>query len=160
MAVQVFQSDSLLVDATGGKPGAASNRANAVLRAMRWNVPDTVIVGDAGSTLQVCTLPYAARYIASLSKLGWEPFGTGRTLNFGWLPYRMADGTEVAGNPAGLATGLDVALAGRSFFDAFPTSSVDEMAFPAPVTLVLTVLGGTIPVGTGVGGIIVYLNAS
>jgi hypothetical protein len=160
MAVQVFQSDSLLVDATGGKPGAASNRANAVLRAMRWNVPDTTIVGDAGSTLQVCTLPYASRYLASLSKMGWEPFGTGRTLNFGWLPYRMADGTEVAGNPAGLATGLDVALAGRSFFDAFPLSSLDEWAPPAPVTLILTVLGGTIPVGTGVGGIIVYLSAS
>lgn len=160
MAILTFDSDNFLVAADTSIPGLAANRSPAVLRGLRWNVPDTTVVGDAGSTLKVATLPYGARYIASLSKLGWEAFGTGRTLNFGWLPYRLPNGMEVAGNPAGLATGLDVAAAGRSFFDAFPTSSVDEMAFPAPVVLVLTVLGGTIPVGTGLGGLIVYLSAS
>jgi hypothetical protein len=138
-------------------PYAPHNRAHAVLRAMRWTLGPTLAAGAQDSTLRICTLPQGARYCSQLSKLGWAPFGVGRTLDLGWEAYTRPDGVVVRANPTGLGVGLDVALAGRSFHDAFPVSSTDELEFPAAVTLILTVRGGTIPVGADLGGLVVYL---
>src|SRR5262245_10476117 len=106
------------------------------------------------------TLPGLARYLPQLSKMGWKGFGAGRTLTCGWLAYDLpGGGPTVAANPSGLAVGLDVAADGRSFFDGFATIGVNEYVYPAPVTLTLSVVGGTIPVGTTMGGILVYAQA-
>lgn len=160
MAIQAFLADVMVPNPTGAHTAAAANRANAHLRCTRWSVPATTIVGDAGSSIAIVTLPYGARYCSQLSKLGWKGFGTGRTLNAGWLAYTLGNGTQMPANLTGVGTGLDVAADGRSFFDSFPGSSADELAFEAPVTIVLTVLGGTIPIGTTMGGLLCYLIAS
>jgi hypothetical protein len=140
-------------------PDAAPNRAHAVLRALRWQLPATLVVGDAGTTIQIATLPQRGRYCSQLSKMGWKGFGVGRTLDLGWLTYTRPDGTQAPANATGLATGLDVAADGRTFIDAFPLGSTDEWEAVVPVTLVLTVRGGTIPIGTTMGGLVVYLSA-
>lgn len=160
MAIITITADGLVPNVTGAHTAAAPNRANAVLRLTRWSVPALTLPGDAGSIIQIARLPYGARYMSQLSKVGWKGFGAGRTLNAGWLPYTLQNGTERPGNATGLGTGLDVAADGRSFFDAFPTSSTDELTFEAPVTLILTVVGGTIAVGTTLGGVLCYLAAS
>jgi hypothetical protein len=159
MAVIQVDSDYFLADAYGAYPGRAPNRTNAVLRVLRWSLPATTVEGDEGSLIRMVTLPGLARYLPQLSKMGWKGFGTGRTLTCGWLAYEVPGQPTVAADPAGLAVGLDVSADGRSFFDAFPTSSVDEYVFPVPVTLTLSVVGGTIPVGTSLGGILVYAQA-
>jgi hypothetical protein len=140
-------------------PDAPPNRAGAVLRALRWQLPATLVVGDAGTTIRICTLPQRGRYCSQLSKLGWKGFGVGRTVDLGWLAYTRPDGVAVPANPTGLGTGLSVVADGRSFHDAFPTSSVDEWEAVVAVDLILTVRGDTIPVGTTMGGLVVYLSA-
>lgn len=160
MAIITIDSDVVLPDAGGARTDRSPNRANAVLRAMRWTVGPTTVVGDAGSTITMATLPWGARYCSQLSKLGWKGFGTGRTLDAGWAAYTLPSGQVVPASPGGVGTGLSVVADGRSFFDAFPTSSADELTFGAPVTLTLTVQGGTIPVGTTLGGLLVYLMAA
>lgn len=157
MAVEIFPSDVLWPTT---QPNDPPNRAGAVLRCLRWRVGPTLIEGDEGSTIHIGVIPQRGRYCSQLSKLGWKGFGVGRTLNAGYLGYTHPDGQVVPANPTGLGTGLDVALDGRSFFDAFPLSSVDEIEFPAAVVLTLTVVGDTIPAGTTLGGLIVYLAAS
>jgi hypothetical protein len=157
MAILALTSDLFAVYPV--MPNDPANRAGAVLRAMRWTLDDTLVEGDEDSTIQICTLPQRARYCSQLSKLGWKGFGVGRTLDLGWLTYTRPDGVVVPTNPTGLGVGLDVALDGRSFHDAFPVSSADEVEFPSAVTLILTVRGGIIPVGTSLGGIVVYLAA-
>jgi hypothetical protein len=151
----VFLSDNYgTPPALGNDP---ANRVQAVLRAIRWRLPATLVEGDADSTIQMCTLPRGARYCSQLSKMGWKGLGVGRTLDFGYAAYTLDNGIVVRGNPTGLGTGLDVAADGRSFFDAFPLSSTDEWEAVVPVDLILTVRGDTIPVETTMGGLVVYL---
>jgi hypothetical protein len=153
----VFLSDNYgTPPALGNDP---SNRVQAVLRAIRWRLPATLVEGDEDSTIQICTLPRGARYCSQLSKLGWKGFGTGRTLDLGWMAYTLDNGIVVRADPTGLGTGLDVAADGRSFHDAFPLSSTDEWEAPVAVHLILTVRGDTIPADTSMGGLVVYLSA-
>lgn len=158
MAVITIDAD-VFAPAPGVSGNDPANRVHAVLRAVRWRVGPTLVGGEAGSTIRMATLPQRARYCSQLSKMGWKGFGAGRTLNAGFLAYTTPAGQVVRANAAGLGSGLDVAADGRSFFDAFPLSSVDEIEFPAAAVLTLTVVGGTIPVGTTLGGLIVYLAA-
>lgn len=157
MAILALDSDNYgVAPALGNDP---ANRVQAVLRAIRWRLPATLVDGDAGTTIQICTLPRGARYCSQLSKLGWKGFGTGRTLDLGWQAYTLDNGRVVRANPTGLGVGLSVVADGRSFTDAFPMSSTDEWEAVADVWLILTVRGGTIPAGTTMGGLVVYLAA-
>jgi hypothetical protein len=158
MAILALTSDNYgTPPALGNDP---ANRVQAVLRAIRWRLPATLADADGGSTIQICTLPRGGRYCSQLSKLGWKGFGVGRTLDLGWMAYRLDDGIIARADPTGLGTGLDVAADGRSFHDAFPLSSTDEWEAPAVVSLILTCRGGTIPAGTTLGGLLVYLSAA
>lgn len=154
MAILVLQSDALTPAVSPNDP---ANRAGASVRCTRWRLPATLVDADAESTIEIARLPQRARYMSQLSKLGWKGFGVGRTLDLGWRAYTLPDGTVVPEDATGLGTGLDVAADGRSFHDAFPLSSTDEVEFPVAAVLFLTVRGAAMPAGTTMGGIVCWL---
>jgi hypothetical protein len=157
MAVVTIDSDLVSLTPVGRRNNPA-NRAGAVLCCDRWNFGALTAQADIGSTFRLCTVPANGRYLAGLSKMGWTAGGAGALLALGHSAYTGVSGEVIPANPTFFGSGLDVAAAGRGFFDTL-TASVDEWDVPAPVVLTLTVAGANLPVGFNIGGTIVYAAA-
>lgn len=69
--------------------------------------------GDTASTVALCQIP-PGRYevIAVHSLVEFSAFGTGRTLDIGWLAYTQPDDSTAAADTDGLLDGADVSSAG------------------------------------------------
>ena len=116
-------------------------------------------VGDANSIAVLTELPAGrVRVLRHLSSIATSAFGAGRTLDIGHNGYTAFDGTAVAAAEDQLVDGRDVAAAASAApaaaAGADPTvlyNSRDGVEIRAKV------LGGTIPAGATIKGVLVYV---
>ena len=97
-------------------------------------------VGDAGSSVALCSLPAGKVKVllkSSNAYVNWTT--TSATLDLGWDAYTDINGTAVAADPDGLADGIDVDVVGYRTFH--------ELA-------AITALGGTYTFETQSGVVI------
>lgn len=128
------------------------------LRVQYFTLDPTTEAGDANTTIELCELPPSAvRIMPYLCRVQTSGFGAGRTLDIGHDAYQARPidrADEVADDPDAFADGLDVSAAGIA---AFGTGLKFDVYSLAGIVVKATVLGGTIPVGAALEGVIVYV---
>lgn len=116
--------------------------------------------GDAGSTIELCKLPPGrVRVLPYLAKTKSSAFGAGRTLKIGHREYfaKSQNGDpSTAEDDDALATSIDVAAAGVDDLTS-PVVLKYDFYSRTGVTLFATVVGGTIPDGATLEGVIPYI---
>lgn len=130
------------------------------LRFDYFELPAVAVAGDANTTIELCDLPPGAvRILPGLCRLKASAFGASRTLDLGHRAYAKADyasgGEDEAEDVDAFIDGRDVSSATDA---AWSTTVLKYDIFSkAGVTLFATVLGGTIPVGATLSGLVAYL---
>lgn len=125
--------------------------------------------GATGSTAVLALLPAGRnRILGDLCKVYYDAFGSSRTLDIGHNGYTKRDGTVVAAVTDFFVDGEDVSSAGNTVFDNVehgtdPATGLEadhgfEFDARAPVDILATVAGGTIPDGTKLWGYIAYVK--
>lgn len=135
---------------------------NAKLRFAYFALPAVAAAGDANTTIELADLPPGAvRLLPWLCRITTSAFGASRTLDVGHRAYTKADAfssttTDEAEDPDAFIDGLDVSSAVANTAWSSTVQKFD-MFSKAGVTLFATVLGGTIPVGATMSGLVAYL---
>ena len=127
-------------------------------RVFKFTFTQGAAAGDANSLANLTLLP-AGRWavLTGLSKVKFDAFGSGRTLDIGHTGYTEPDGTAVTADVDAFADGIDVENAGTSFMDA-GDGMVRVIDAVNPVVIQAKVLGNTIPAATKVFGFIVAIQ--
>ena len=118
---------------------------------------------SANDTIGLVWLPPGRKRILShLSKIKTSAFGAGRTLDLGHdaylkRPVGVGSGSTEAADPDALIDGLDVSSAVNAVFTEPSGDLWFDMYSLDKVLLYATVLGGTMPVGGTMSGLIAYL---
>lgn len=119
--------------------------------------------GDATSTMLLCRIPAGqGRILKKLSVLTWSAFGASRTLDVGYSAHTKRDGTAVSAGVDILEDGRDVSAAGGAgVVLGAGTNADDAVVFTydskAPIDILATVAGGTIPAAATITGWIAYV---
>jgi len=135
-----------------------SDEYSGELRFFKFSFTQGGSAGDANSLANLTLLP-AGRWavMTGLSKVKFDAFGAGRTLDIGHTGYTEPDGTSVSADVDAFADGIDVENAGVSFMDA-GDGMVRVIDAVNPVVVQAIVLGDTIPDGTKVFGYIAAIQ--
>lgn len=151
MTVQAFQTTQM-VDDTRLRP----TEKHGKLRFAYFNLPATIVVGDATTIVDLCELPSGqVRVLPHLSRISTSAFGAGRTLSVGHYAYTKADNTTEASNATAFIAALDVSAAVAAA--VWGTAIKYDMYSKGGVTLFATVNVNTIPVGATIEGFCAYL---
>lgn len=155
MAVEAFKSVQL-----GDDYRAYPVDDHGKLRYQYFNLAATSVAGDANTTIDLCDLPPGrVRLLPNLSRITTSAFGAGRTLDVGHLAYdekEIGDADQVeAADPDAFIDGMDVSAAVNAA--AFSTVLKFDIFSKAGVRVQATVLGGTIPQGATMSGLLAYL---
>jgi hypothetical protein len=129
------------------------------LRIQFFDLPATSVAGDAGTTIDLCKLPFGRqRILPSMSRLKHSAFGSSRTLKVGHLAYSKTDDSiEGADDDALTPSPIDVSSAGNNVVLSASLLKFDIFS-KAGVTIQALVEGGTIPLGATLSGYIVYVS--
>lgn len=151
MAVLALQS--IQVAATRGDPRSTHSK----LRMDYFEAPAITVAGDINTTMDLCYLPPGnVRVLPSQSYVAVSAWGAARTLNVGHRAYSNEDmSVQIAENASAFGTGIDVSAAAIKPISA--TVLKYDMYSKAGIKVFLTVLGGTIPVGATLKGLLAYL---
>lgn len=151
MAVLALQS--IQVAATRGDPRSAHSK----VRMDYFEAPAITVAGDINTTMDLCYLPPGnVRVLPYLSNVAVSAWGAARTLNIGHRAYSNEDQSpQIAENSSAFAAAIDVSAAAIKPFST--TVLKYDMYSKASIKVFATVLGGTIPVGATLKGLIAYL---
>jgi hypothetical protein len=129
---------------------------DGVLRMDYFSFTQGAAAGDANSLVNLVSIPAGrVRIIGHLSFIRFAAFGASRTLDIGTMAYSEPDGDAVVAVVDNLLDGADVATAGTSVFTKNTSVLVNSVA---GVGIQAKVLGGTIPAGTVMTGVIAYVR--
>lgn len=134
------------------------------LRFDYFALPATAVLGDIGSTIELCDLPPGAtRILPWLCRLSTSAWGASRTLSIGHRAYTKADAfmnasgvTDEAESSNAFVSALDVSAAVNNVAWSSTVQKYDVFA-KSGVTLFATVAGGTIPAGATMSGLVAYI---
>jgi hypothetical protein len=130
------------------------------VRIARFDVPALAAALSANDTIGLCYLPMGRKLVLpNQSFITHSAFGASRTLDIGHVAYarrNQAQAAQEAEDPDAFADGLDVSGAGTGV--AFGSVIDFEMFSQDRVLVFATVLGGTMPVGATLSGIITYVH--
>lgn len=162
MAVTTENSTEYALIVSDPKIAVQVDKWGGRLRFREFNFTQGAAAGDANSLINLVRLPVGARVIADLSHLKRSAFGTGRTLDIGFLAYTKQGGTAVAAVVDKFLDGLDVSAAGKAFMGTGTSASqifkFDEAIEEGFIDVQAIVLGGTIPAAATLSGWIAYVE--
>ena len=143
MAVENLDSD-LYAAQTGGKWAPVRGVWQPVLHVPFKHTQSPA--GDANSTINLVRLPAGRiRILQDGTRLYHSAYGSSRVLDVGWLAYTAFDGADVAADPDGLASKLNVSGAGNKTLDEFSGMPWIELDSADGIVIRARVTGGSIP---------------
>lgn len=127
------------------------------LRIQFFELDATTVAGDAGTTVDLCTLPPGAvRIIPTLCRISHSDMGASRTFALGHRAYmKRPAGNDVEAEDLDALLASIAATPARASGTLLSADHFDVYSLDG-VTLTLQVNGGTMPVGATVSGFIVY----
>lgn len=129
------------------------------LRYQYFSVPALTVALAANDQIDLCDLPPGrVRILPFLSRISTSAFGAGRTLDLGHRAYNARPVGTIdpeAEDGDALIDGLDVSAAVNAA--AFSTSLKFDMYSVQEKRIFATVLGGTMPIGATLAGMLAYL---
>jgi hypothetical protein len=118
-----------------------------------------VVAGDANSLMNLVKLPPGRhRILCALSHIKFSAFGTGRTLDVGYVASVDVDGGAISASIDTVSDGIDVSAAGKTLLGT-GTNGLSAILLAAArdeVKIQAKVLGGTIPDAATLTGWIAY----
>lgn len=140
----------------------AGHEYNGAVRFFKFDFTQGAAAGDANSLANLVTIPPGKyRLVKNLSSLICSAFGSGRTLDIGYLAHTNQDGTAVNASIDAILDGADVAtLAAKSCgvgTNALGTDPTILFDSKEGVTIQAKCLGDTIPAGATLKGYFVVI---
>lgn len=151
MAVQDFIAENL-------KPGVRQFPIDdyGKLRLIHFEIIPAV-VGDAGSTAQLCKLPHGRlRVIPQLSRYWHDAFGASRVLNIGYAAYTKEGGIDEPADMDDFVAANDVSAQGVA--KVLGTTRKYDMFSRKGITVTAQVTGGTWPSGCKLNGFLAVVT--
>lgn len=152
MAITNEVSAEAAIEAAGGVGRLSDASGGGKVHLAYFSFTQGAAAGDANSTADLRKLPPGrVRIVGSMSHIAFSAFGAARTLDIGYTAYVDEDGETVAAVVDALVDGADVSAAGSANMSGNPL-----LESRAGVTVQAKVLGGTIPAGATLEGVIAY----